>query len=58
MTYPKTFYLLGKIYEKKGDINLAVENYEKLLDIWIDADKDLPYLLDAKKRLARLPQPL
>ncbi len=58
MTYPKTFYLLGKIYVKKGDINLAVENYEKLLDIWIDADKDLPDLLDAKKRLARLPQPL
>jgi len=57
-TYPKTFYLLGKIYEKKGDISLAIKNYEKLLDIWKDADKDLPDLIDTKKRLARLKQPL
>ena len=52
--YPKTFYLLGKIYEKKGDISLAIENYEKLLDIWKDADKDLPDLIDAQKRYAGL----
>jgi tetratricopeptide (TPR) repeat protein len=54
ISYPKTFYLMGKIYEKKGDTNLAVENYEKLLDLWKDADKDLPDLIDAKKRLAGL----
>jgi len=52
--YPKSFYWLGKIYEKKGDISRAIENYEKLLDLWKDADKDLPDLLDAKKRLASL----
>jgi len=52
--YPKTFHLLGKIYEKKGDISLAIENYEKFLDLWKDADKDLPDLIDGKKRLAYL----
>ena len=52
--YPKSFNLLGKIYEKKGDTQLAIQNYEKFLDLWKDADEDLPDLIDAKKRLAKL----
>jgi len=52
--YPLSFHLLGKIYEKKGDTQRAIENYEKFLDLWKDADKDLPDLIDAKERLARL----
>jgi len=46
--------LLGKIYAKKGDTQLAIQNYEKFLDLWKDADEDLPDLIDAKKRLAKL----
>ena len=45
---------MGKIYEKKGDTNLAIKNYEKFLDLWKDADKDLPDLIDAKTRYAKL----
>ncbi len=52
--YPLSFNLLGKIYEKKGDTQLAIQNYEKFLDLWKDADEDLQDLIDAKKRLARL----
>ncbi len=52
--FSKSFYLLGKIYEKKGDNELAIQNYEKFLDLWKDADEDLPDLIDAKKRLAKL----
>ncbi len=52
--YPREFYLLGKIYEKKGDQKLAIENYDRFLDLWKDADKDLPELMDAKARLAKL----
>ncbi|TDI95641.1 MAG: tetratricopeptide repeat protein [Caldithrix sp.] len=52
--YPNSFYLLGKIYDKKGDPQLAIQNYEKFLDLWEDADKDLPDLIDAKKRFAKL----
>ena len=54
LTYPQGFYLLGKIYEKKGDAQRAIQNYEKFLDLWKDADKDLPDLIEAKKRLAKL----
>ena len=50
--YPKSFYLIGKIREKQGMPQRAVKNYEKFLELWNDADKDLPNLLDAKARLA------
>jgi tetratricopeptide (TPR) repeat protein len=53
-TYPLGFHLLGKIYEKKGDTQLAIDNYEKFLELWKDADEDLPDLIDAKARLAKL----
>ncbi len=46
--------MLGKVYEKKGDKQLAIENTEKFLDLWKNADSDLPDLIDAKERLARL----
>jgi serine/threonine protein kinase/predicted Zn-dependent protease len=52
--YPKSFYLLGKIYEKKGDYDLALKNYEKFLEIWKNADEDLPELIEAKERLKNL----
>jgi serine/threonine protein kinase/predicted Zn-dependent protease len=52
--YPKSFYLLGRIYEKKGERKLAIENYETLLNLWKDADQDLPELIEAKARLAAL----
>ncbi|MFQ5652863.1 MAG: protein kinase, partial [bacterium] len=52
--YPLGFHLLGKIYENKGDKQRAIENTEKFLDLWRDADPELPDLIDAKKRLARL----
>lgn len=52
--YPKSFYLLGKIYEKNGDKKLAIESYEKFLNLWKDADKDLPELSDAQAHLAKL----
>ncbi len=54
LVYPKTLFLLGKVYEAKGGKKLAIEYYEKLLTLWKDADKDLPELVDAKSRLAKL----
>ena len=52
--YPKSYYFLGKIYEKNGHAKLAIKNYEKLLALWKNADADLPDLIDAKKRLSKL----
>ena len=47
-------YELAKLYEKKGLKEKAVEQYEKFLSRWKDADKELPEPPDARKRLARL----
>ena len=52
--YPRSFYLLGKIYEKKGDSKLAIENYQKFLDLWKDADEELPELIDSRERLSQI----
>ena len=54
MYYPKSYYLLGKIYEQRGELGLAVKYYEKLLKLWKNADADLPELIDANARLAKL----
>ena len=52
--YPKSLYLLGKVYEKKGDQKHALDHYERFLDMWKNADEDLPELVDAKMRMSRL----
>jgi len=52
--YPLWHYELAKLYEEKGEKSKAIEQYEKFLEIWKDADKDLPEPHDARKRLAKL----
>jgi serine/threonine protein kinase/tetratricopeptide (TPR) repeat protein len=52
--YPKSYYLLARVYEKKGQFAFAIKNYQKFLTLWKDGDQDLPELIDAKKRLAIL----
>ena len=52
--YAKSFYMLGKIWEQKGDTAKAIENYGKFLTLWKAADPDLPEVEDARKRLAVL----
>jgi serine/threonine protein kinase/Tfp pilus assembly protein PilF len=55
--YAKAFYMLGKIYEELGDKARAIENYEKFLELWKDADTGLSEVADARKRLAGLNTP-
>jgi tetratricopeptide (TPR) repeat protein len=47
-------YEVGKLYEQKGELGEAVKYYERFLEIWKDADKDLVDVTDARRRLARL----
>ena len=54
LVYPKYHYRLAKLYEEKGQLEKAKKEYEKFLTIWKDADKDLPELIDTKKRLKML----
>ena len=52
--YARSFYMLGRIAEQKGDKASASESYAKFLTLWKDADPGLPEPEDAKKRLAGL----
>ena len=52
--YAKSFYMLGKIYEELGGPAKAIENYEKFLDLWKNADPGISEVEDAKHRLAGL----
>ncbi len=37
-----------------GNKKMALESYRKFLTLWEKADSNLPALIDAKKRLAKL----
>jgi serine/threonine protein kinase/Flp pilus assembly protein TadD len=52
--FARSFYHLGQVYDKLEDKIKARESYQKFLDLWKNADADLPEPAEAKKRLAAL----
>ncbi len=40
--YPRSFYLEGLVNEGRNNIELAKKNYQTLLNIWQDGDKEAP----------------
>ncbi len=52
----KAHYWLGVAYEQQGEKDKAIQEYEKFLTIWKDADPELQAkeMKDAKARLAKL----
>ncbi|NIO48445.1 MAG: hypothetical protein GTN73_03250 [Candidatus Aminicenantes bacterium] len=52
--YAKSFYILGMIYEQQENRDKAMENCEKFLDLWKNADPGIAEVEDSRKRLAGL----
>ena len=52
--YAKSYYWLGKIYQRKNQKQEAFRNYEKFLRLWADADREVPETEDARKQLSIL----
>jgi tetratricopeptide (TPR) repeat protein len=50
--YPLAQYHLAQAYERKGDRERARTAYERFMQIWKDADPDIPEVIEAKARLA------
>ena len=46
--------MLGRIYEQKGWQGKAIENFEKFLDLWKDADQGIPEVEEARQHLIAL----
>jgi len=44
----------GETHEKSGRTSQAKKAYQRLLEIWSEADADLPELIDTKTKLAKL----
>ena len=50
----KSHLMLGVILKAQGQNEAAIQNFEKFLDLWKDADPDLPEKAEAQKHLASL----
>jgi tetratricopeptide (TPR) repeat protein/DNA-binding winged helix-turn-helix (wHTH) protein len=48
--YPLAHYHLGQAYKRQGKHDLAKAAYERFLQVWKDADADIPEVIDAKRR--------
>jgi len=47
--YPLANYRLAEVYARKGQPDLARASYARFLQIWKEADQDLPEVIAAKK---------
>jgi len=54
LIHPRYHYRLAVLYEEKGIKDKAIFQYKKFLELWEEADKNLPEPIDAKNRLRKL----
>jgi hypothetical protein len=54
LVHPFSRLRLAALYEGKGDLQRAAEQYRALGKIWSDADRSLPEVATVLKKLAQL----
>ncbi|MGB7063275.1 MAG: tetratricopeptide repeat protein [Candidatus Zixiibacteriota bacterium] len=52
--YAQSHHLLGRIHQKKGELEKARHHFQRFVEIWKEADEHLPQLKVAKKQLETL----
>jgi tetratricopeptide (TPR) repeat protein len=50
--YARSLYQLGRIYQEKNEPENARKYFQRFLNVFRNADPDLPAVEDARKRLA------
>ncbi len=54
MLEPRYVLELARLLAQTGDTEAAKKEYERFLELWKDADPDIPILLEAKTEYAKL----
>jgi len=49
--YARSFYMLGRIFQRRGENEKAEDNYNRFLALWLNADSGISEVNDAKRRL-------
>jgi serine/threonine protein kinase/Tfp pilus assembly protein PilF len=52
--FARSFYTVGRIYQRLGENSKAEENYNKFLALWFNADSSISEVYDAKRRVSAL----
>ena len=52
-TWARSFFLLGQIYERRGDAARAREQYARFADLWQDGDLERGWVAEAQTKLGR-----
>ena len=51
--YPLVHYHLAQAYENQGLREKATKEYGQFLNVWKDADADIPEVIDARKSISQ-----
>ena len=54
LIHPRYHYRLAVLYEEKGLKDKAIIQYKKFLELWAEADKNLPEPIDAKEKVKQI----